>query len=151
MTAWASGSQVVHGIETDSLAVQEHRIPDPDACKRAEGAASRRWALSLPPAARTEAGGASAGVGIAVRAHTGLAHTVPMPRHSTTESRVCARHWTGVVKGGIMTVSIYLYFGEGLSRRNLDIKRRCLYVEAPEGPLGCNGRFQPYTRRMGKW
>jgi len=128
-TAWNSGDHFLRTVAADALLVQEHHLTSVDACTSAENAvAYRRWRLSLQPALPTAAGGSSAGVGVGVARHTGLARSVESPLPEDTEHRFVMRHWQGLGRGGAHLASIYPYDGEGLSARNLDLLQTAAYM-----------------------
>jgi ribonuclease HI len=82
------------------------------------------WKLHGAPAAKGDGGGDSAGVCIAANAQfelgaaTGLAHDLS-PKGS--EGRLAAAWVGGVLRGGIMLMTIYLWHTEGLSARNVEL------------------------------
>jgi hypothetical protein len=97
VTAWSSAGTLLQKAAADALLIQEHRVASRTACDVVEAAATyRRWRMSLQPAVVTPAGGTSAGVGIAVARHTGLARDMDMPGGAGTDHRVQVRHWSGV-------------------------------------------------------
>ena len=105
--------------------------------------------MSLQLAVVTPAGGTSAGVGIAVARHTGLARDMDMPGGAGTDHRVQVRHWSGVCSGGIHLLCMYLHDGEGLSKRNLDILQEMAFVIARlRGPWICGGDFNLSTAEL---
>ena len=147
VTAWSSASTLLQSTAADALLIQEHRLASRSACDVVEAAAIYlRWRMSLQPAVVTPAGGTSAGVGIAVARHTGLALDMGMPGGEGTDHRVQVRHWSGVCPGGVHLVCVYLHDGEGLSKRNLDILQELAFVIARlRGPWICGGDFNITT------
>ena len=124
-------------------------------CPQVERTAARAgWALSTEPAADTEAGSTSAGVGVAVRAHFGLA----IPRRTVDFKQLRARvhvRWMGsVCRGGLHLISAYLWTVEGLSKRNLDLLQ-CLaaILAGIQGPWMVAGDFNvtPEVLRASGW
>ena len=109
----------------DFCMLQELRVLEEHCGATEREAAWAGWSLSVEPARRTEAGCASAGVGVAVRSCMGMAQ----PRHigeavesfQELSSRVHVRWVSSVCRGGIYVISIYLFHSEGLSTRNLDL------------------------------
>ena len=147
VTAWSSAGTLLQKAAADALLIQEHRVASRTACDVVEAAATyRRWRMPLQPAVVTPAGGTSAGVGIAVARHTGLARDMDMPGGAGTDHRVQVRHWSGVCPGGIHLLCVYLHYGEGLSKKNLDILQEMAFVIArlrgpwPGCPRSCSRR-----------
>ena len=91
-------------------------------CHQAERTASQaKWSLSVEPAADTVAGSTSAGVGVAVRSHLGMAPPRQPMRFEQLRSRVQVRWMSSICRGGLHLISVYLWTAEGLSVRNLDL------------------------------
>ena len=105
----------------DACMLQEMRVRTANCAQTERSAAHGGWALSVGPAFDTAAGSTSAGVAVAARSHFGLARSPGIPAIEVDRSRIIVR-WLGTVcRGGIHLVSVYLYFGEGLSQRNIDL------------------------------
>ena len=58
----------------------------------------------------------------------GMSRGAALPSGADLSHRVQLRHWSGVCRGGVHLVTVYLYDGEGLSRRNLDILQELAFV-----------------------
>ena len=143
VTAWSSADALLRRAGADAILLQEHHIVGQDACSRlAQASTYPRWRLSLQAALATDRGGSSAGVAIAVARHTGLSHSIDLPQRATMSHRLQIRHWSGLCKGGVHLVSVYLYDGEGLSRRNLDLLQELSFViRQLRGLWICGGDF----------
>ena len=129
VTAWSSADNLLRLGAAYALLLQEHHIADEAACRRAELAPTyRRWKLSLQAACSTDAVGSSAVMAVAVARHTGLARSLDLPSGEAAAHSVQVRHWYGVCKGGVHLVSVYLYDGEGLSRRNFDLLQELAHM-----------------------
>ena len=134
---------MIAGLAADALLIQEHHVVGEHACATIEASsARRRWRLSMQPAVCTPGGGASAGIAFAVVKQTGLAPSCELPRADAISHRLGVRHWGAVCRGCIHLLSIYLYDGEGLSPRNLDILQEVAFVVARlRGPWCLAGDF----------
>ncbi len=143
VSAWHSADTLLRKVAADALLMQEHHVVGQDACDRHQASsACRRWRASLQPAAVTHAGGHSAGVGVVVARHTGLALDLDFPSGPAVAHRVQVRHWGGLCPGGVHLVCVYLYDGEGLSRRNMDLLQELAFVITHlRGPWLCGGDF----------
>ena len=107
----------------DAVVVQELRTVGPKTLAVQRNARAAGWALSSGDAATTEAGGVSAGVGVAVRSCIGLV-VPPVQLDSGIATRFHLR-WAGMLaKGGLHVGSLYLRDGEGASQANLDLLQR---------------------------
>lgn len=155
VTAWASAAALLQDVGADALLLQEHHIAERAVCDQIEAARSwARWRLSVHAAVRTEAGGSSAGVGVAVARHTGLSVGPEAGSSACVASRVQVRHWSGVCPGGVHLLSVYLYAGEGLSQRNLDLLQEVAFlIGRLRGPWICGGDFNltPAELEHARW
>ena len=138
----------------DACLFQELRLR-PSGCEQAERTAARgKWSLSIEPAVDTEAGSTSAGVGVAVRSHFGLALPRQAVEDDAMRSRVQVRWMGAVCRGGLHLVSVYLWHTEGLSQRNLDLLQ-CLagVLRQLRGPWIVGGDFNltPDMLRTSGW
>ena len=96
----------------------------------------------MQSAVGTPGGGTSAGIDFAVAKRTGLAISCELPSADAISHRLGVRHWGAVCRGGIHLLSIYLYDGEGLSRRNLGILQEVAFVVSRlRGPWCLAGDF----------
>ena len=138
----------------DACLLQELRLSARQSEQAERTAARSQWSLSIEPAADTAAGSTSAGVGVAVRSHLGLA----MPRQplefENLKSRVQVRWMGAVCRGGLHLVSVYLWTSEGLSQRNMDLLQ-CLagVLSRLRGPWLVGGDFNltPDMLRASGW
>ena len=138
----------------DACVFQELRLR-PQACEQAERTAARSgWSLSVEAAVDTAAGSTSAGVGVAVRSHLGLAMPAAPLHFDELRSRVQVRWMGAVCRGGLHLVSVYLWCTEGLSQRNLDLLQ-CLagVLSRIRGPWLVAGDFNmtPDMLRASGW
>ncbi len=138
----------------DACILQELRLRASE-CEQAERTAAwAKWSLSAEPAADTDAGSTSAGVGVAVRSHLGLAMPRRLLDFEQLHSRVQVRWMGALCRGGLHLVSVYLWTSEGLSQRNLDLLQ-CLagVLAAIRGPWLLAGDFNvpPESLRESGW
>ena len=152
--AWDGTIAYLADSAADIAAVQETRRTSSQ-CPAAEREASRvGWALSLAPARSTDAERASAGVGVAAKAHIGMAHTCGGAPDEPFDGRIRCK-WLGcIAKGGIHIISVYLWTAEGLSPRNLEILQSLAeIVDAIDGPWIVAGDFNmdPGLLMASKW
>ena len=105
----------------DACLFQEMRVRTANCPQKERSATRDGWSLTIGPAINTVAGSTSAGVAIAVRAHFGIARSPYTPPCDIDTSRIIVR-WVGTLcRGGVHLISVYLFFGEGLSCRNIDL------------------------------
>ena len=111
------------GVMVVAAAVQEHHAAGDPLCNLQFQTRKSGWKLS-GAAALVEGVNRSAGIGVCVRAHveSGRAQNVPLdmspPGHP---GRVAAVFVDGIVKGGLLFISVYLYHTEGFTARNLEL------------------------------
>ena len=82
------------------------------------------WKTALQACSLTEAGGRSAGVGVAVRRHMGLGPALADIVGACAEMRprLTMHHWVAVCRGGVGLGACYLVSGCGVTnRRNQDL------------------------------
>ena len=107
--SWSGGLKYLDFAGADITLHQETKLREVDAIHSAEDTALRLgWKTSLPRAASGEHGGASAGVGITIRKHLGLAQP-DSQNDPDIESRLLIRKLGAVCKGGIHVGSVYLH------------------------------------------
>ena len=117
--AMSTGQSYLQDTSADVVLFQELRT-DGDSLLAAQRRAKRnKWALAVEAGKRTEAGALSAGVGIAVRSHIGLAVAPDLVHFECCESRVLITHMGAICIGGVFLVSAYFWCSEGASQRNL--------------------------------
>ena len=117
----ATAQSYLERTAADACLLQEMRVRMANCAQTERSAAPGGWALSVGPALDTAAGSTSAGVAVSARSHFGLARSPGIHAIEVDRSRVIVR-WIGAVcRGGIHLVSVYLYFGEGLSPQNVDL------------------------------
>ncbi len=134
--SWDTARRYVEMSAADVLMIQELKLRDGDPTLAAQrAAAGMGWQLSAESCDVTDLGYASAGVGIAVRSHMGMS-LPPVPMlHPSLKHRVHVR-WVGsICKGGVFMATAYLWNGEGLSERNLDILQAVATVLASCGSI----------------
>ena len=112
------------GVQTAALLVQEHHACGPAFDDLALKAKGKRWLLRGAPASKLETGWPSAGVCIAVRNHINLG-LPPGWQHDisphASPGRLCAAWIEGLIRGGLLVMSIYLWDSEGLTPRNREL------------------------------
>ena len=105
------------------------------------------WHMGSAPAVVTVVGGVSAGTFVAVRSHRRMAPVLGSAwDHSPPGSggRVAAAWVDGVVRGGLLVVSLYLWTNECItSGRNVDVLGAAAQlVRAHGGPYVIGGDWQ---------
>ena len=107
--SWSGGSQYLEFTAADAVLFQETKLREMDAIQSAEDTARKNgWTTSLSKAASGERGGASAGVGVSIRKHLGLART-DVEIECDLESRVTLKKLGAVCRGGVHVGSVYLH------------------------------------------
>ena len=131
----ATAQSYLERTAADACLLQEMRVRTVNCAQTERSAAHGGWALSVGPALDTAAGSTSAGVAVSARSHFGLARSPGIHAIEVDRSRVIVRWLGAVCRGGIHLVSVYLYFGEGLSQRNIDLLQSIAGMSAScEGP-----------------
>ena len=126
--SWTGGSKYLEFTGADAVCFQETKLKEEDSIRSAEDTAGRMgWKLSMSKAASGERGGASAGVGITVRKHLGLAHS-DLECELGIESRFLFRKLGAVRNGGLHFGSVYLHDVVGPSDpKNKDILEKIAF------------------------
>ena len=120
VTANTSGWAGTQALLTDEfcrrsevLCIQECKVLKPNVSQSEKSAADEGWKLRLGPAVKTDSGGVSAGVGVAVKSFIGVceAEGAPPSVHHARSSIVWVN---GCVRGGFYVCSLYFPDGEGV-------------------------------------
>ena len=155
-TDWGPAVSYLCVSTADAAMFQELKRPEGDAVKEAEDEARKLgWDMTITPCVKTFAKGRSAGVGIAARAHHGLAEPKIKPSSAGLASRITMAWFPGLLRGGVHLVSIYLYTGEGpysdKNRPIMELASRML--DALDGPfiIGADWQVPPETLIATQW
>ena len=132
-------------IKTAALVIQEHHVGKEHFSSLQLGARSSQWHLQGAPAVQLSSGKYSAGVCVAARRHINLGMPPGWDHDISTAAspgRLCAAWLEGVIKGGLLIISIYLWDGEGMSDRNKEILEQAgLHIKMYGGPWLIAGDF----------
>ena len=152
--AMSTAQTYLEQCAADVCLVQESRVAG-DQLRAAERAAKRsRWNLALEPALHTEAGGLSAGTGVAVRNHFGHSCVLSDFRQPCIDTRLKVSWLRAYCKGGLFCLSACFWHSEGLSQRNLDLLEGIAKViQRLHGPwlLAADFNFPPEVLRKSGW
>ena len=138
--------------------MQEHHAAGEKWAQLKDKAVREGWKIGGAAAVMTSAGKGTAGVAVLARSHIGLGTMWQgqldfSPRSS--KGRLTAMWTDGILKGGMLLMSIYLWHSEGLSQRNLDILNAAArIVHYHGGPWLLAGDFNMTAddlRRAEKW
>ena len=150
----STAQSYLEATTADAVFLQELRIDGHPLLAAQRKAARSKWSLAIAPAKRTEADSLSAGVGIAVRSHIGMAPAANLVRFECCNSRVIITHIGAICTGGMFLVSAYFWCNEGASQRNLLILQ-CIaqHVRQLHGPwiLAADFNFPPSVLRSTGW
>jgi ribonuclease HI len=119
-----SNSALSRPVPVAALLCQEHHARAPAFADFQQRSLKSGWKTVGSPAGIGDGGGDSAGVCIAANAQfqlgaaCGLAHDLS-PRGS--EGRLSAAWAGGILRGGIMLLSVYLWHSEGMTARNVEL------------------------------
>ena len=144
-TGWRRGLGFLRASCADAVCLQEHMQNKEDACDEASAKArGAGWSLSLGRAVQTPAGGASAGAAVGGRSHFGLGRPRVRPNSDEAVSRIHVAWFSGVVRGGIHLISVYLWTGEPPSgKRNREVlELPAQVIDALDGPWVVAGDWQ---------
>ena len=138
----------------DVVCIQESRLAASNTLAAERAARNVKWALSLQPAAITDAGSTSAGVGIAARAHIGMGLIPHLPWFANLDSRLHVRHVAGVCRGGIYVLSAYFWSSIGIAERNMALLKSIAFlIRRLRGPwlLAADWNFSPQVLQESGW
>ncbi len=140
----------------DAVLVQETRKVGAQAQSAEREARRGGWNASLREAERTEAGGTTAGLAVAVKRCVGLARLGggDGAEEHDLSSRVHARWMGGIVRGGVHLVTAWPHHTEGPTQRNLDILEDITrVVNSISGPwiIGADWNMTPATLVATGW
>ena len=141
-TTWATILELFQVLDADAFTFQELLRFNTEYIK--PQAKRVGFNVEVHASIRTEAGGLSAGVGVACRRAFALTTiNYPTPLLPPPPSRFICKHWRGVLKHGIVLASLYLYDGEGDSQLNQDLLQSVGCILRSIGqPFVCGGDFQ---------
>jgi hypothetical protein len=127
--SWAGGARYLEFTAADAVLFQETKLREEDARRSAEDSAlNGGWEVSLSKAVVGERGGASAGVGFAIRRHLGLAKA-DVETDPDIQARFALKKLGAVCKGGIHVGSVYLYDTVGpTDQRNREILEKIAFT-----------------------
>ena len=144
-----------HGAEIAPVAaivIQEHKQRGLAWQDEVHNASKPGWSLRGAEAHVGDVAGErpKCGVAVAVRAHIGVAKAKGCPvdaSPSTSPGRVAAVWVDGILRGGMLIVSVYLWHSEGLSKRNWAILYSAVEVAKRfGGPFMIAGDFNMAPR-----
>ncbi|CAK0860163.1 unnamed protein product [Prorocentrum cordatum] len=127
---WAKGIAFVDEYITKPSCIlgEEHRLDDKWKEEVQAATCKRAWAIAMAPSATGARGGRSAGTYIAVPKSIGLTYAYGQQERvcspTGTRGRICAARCPLWGTGGVLLVSAYMWTGEGLSERSLQILDR---------------------------
>ena len=152
--AMSTGQSYLEDTAADVVLLQELRVRGDSLLAAQRRAARAKWSLAAEPAAPTDAGSLSAGVGIAVRSHVGLCPVAGLASLDPCRSRVAVTHMGAICSGGIFLVSAYFWCNEGASQRNLELLQ-CIaqLVRQLHGPwiMAADFNFPPKVLESTGW
>eukprot|EP00972_Heterocapsa_arctica_P075083 11079369-Heterocapsa_arctica.AAC.1 len=118
------GRRDADGVSVAAILGQEHHAFG-DAWVDLQHRARRGgWKLQGAQAVRCDSGRGSAGTCVAASANVGLSQAAGCPFDCSpegSEGRLSAAWLEGVLRGGVMVMSVYLWHTEGLTERNIGI------------------------------
>ena len=150
----ATAHEYMRQSGADFCMLQESRTLEGGTAAASRSASRIHWNLALTPAAVTEAGSSSAGVGVATRAHVGMADIEHLDIPESLWNRCCIKHVGAVCRGGIFIISAYFWTAEGLSDRNRRMLNDLAFVISRlHGPwiLGADFNFPPSLLEQSGW
>ena len=120
--SWLGGAKYLELTSADIVLIQESKLRGSDAIQSVEDAAlNHGWKATLSAATTGERGGASAGVGVAIRKHLGLSQP-DAEEDPSISSRFTLKKLGAICRGGVHVGSIYLHDMVGPSAtKNRDI------------------------------
>ena len=132
-------------VEVAAVAAQEHHARGTDWVDLQAQAKKIGWTLHGSQAAAANRSEGKAGVCIAARQKVGIGRAGSLPIDLSprgSEGRLAAAWIDGVVKGGLLFLSLYLFDSEGLSDRNVELLERAgAAVVQHGGPWAIGGDF----------
>ncbi len=149
-TAWGPLMMILRSTDADVVLAQEHHLPTWKVPEAHDWAMRHGWQAILLPAAATEAGGWSAGVGIFARPHAALRAPSIGPEE-LVPSRAVAACIEPPGHRPCLVVSAYLHDGGDLGAANLgilaDIGTR-IEMHGPGYPFIVGADFQVAPQRI---
>ena len=145
--------------EVAMLACQEHHAAGVAWTDLQHYARGQGWNLQGAKATPGEAGAWSSGTGIAVKSKIGMGRVGGLPHDISppgSEGKVSVCWADGVLRGGILCVSVYLWHTEGLSERNCQILEAAGKAVCQHGGAWCiigdfNMTAEQLLAGMGHW
>jgi len=144
-TGWTAAAAYLRHTAADAVCIQEHwRCAGLQCTEAVASARSAKWSLSLGPSLATEAGAASAGVGVAARTHFGLGLPGSAPLQPVHVSRVHAARFPGVVRGGVLVISAYFWTAQSIASAQNRAMAEALMelIDSFDGPWVIGGDWQ---------
>ncbi len=133
---WDTAKGYIELSAADVVAVQETKLRGGHPILKAQReAVAIGWRFSAEGCDVTESGYPSAGVGVAVRSHLGMAVPPVQLDDPELRHRVHIRWIGSVCKGGLFLASMYLWNGERLSPRNMALLQAAAAALATCGPM----------------
>ncbi len=154
--SWAGALSYLERSVADAVLAQEVRRTGTQVQGSEREAQRGGSRTSLQEADKTEAGGTTAGLAVAVRRHIGLARLggATADAECGLSSRVHARWMGGIVRGGIHLITAWPHHTEGPSPRNLDLlDQLAQVVHSMSGPwiIGADWNMDPCTLAATGW
>ena len=111
-------------VQVGAILGQEHHAYGASWADLQHQAKRAQWRLHGARAVKCDSGKGSAGVCIAARSHIDIGQPLHSPIDSSppgSAGRVAVAFVNGILRGGVLLVSVYLWHSEGLTTRNMEI------------------------------